>query len=190
MKFLKSALLLLVMAVITHSVNADSYQIGATEVSNEPRRELRRGGGGGGRSSGGRSSYSSSSSSYRSSSSRSYSSFRFNFGYRTYGTYYSYAYYGNMYNPSCFPEDLECKAAVAKQRSASTAFLVVFIIAVLTIFVCVVCCCCFAKKKTTTSSAAFTHNIDFIRDHHSSSDAEYTVHHQEVTVHQHDVSHV
>lgn len=77
----------------------------ATEASSklESARKLRRSGGGS-YSSGGRS-YSGRSSSYSSYSSSSYTSFHFNFGGRMYTYYYGYAYYGDISNPSCFPED-------------------------------------------------------------------------------------
>ena len=138
------------------TVRADeySYQLddqleNSDGLNLEPRRRLRRSGSS-------RSSARSSYSSYY--SSRSSSSFSLNFGYRTYGFYYSYAYYGNMYKPTCFPEDKECLAAVKKQRTLSIAFLIIFISCFCLCFCGGVCCALRKKGKRTETKTVEVFN--------------------------------
>ena len=124
----------------------------ATETSSklESARKLRRGGGSSSRS-GGRSSYSSRYSGY---SSNAYVySFHLNFGGYMYTYYYGYAYYGNIYRPSCFPEDVECIAQRDQQRKTSIGMVIVLAVVIFVIILTITLCCLFMRYRKRKDQA-------------------------------------
>ena len=114
-------LILLTSPMVTCKSNSSqSYKYNDSKVL-ENKRYLARSGGGSSRSSSSGSSssrsysYSSSTGGYYYGGSSVYVySYHMNFGGYMYTYYYGYAYYGDMYRPSCYPEDDECIAQVAK----------------------------------------------------------------------------